>query len=230
MLLSARPMFRWPSQVQPYIKGAQVFVCPSGEKSTFAPNPKLVDPANGGRSRYCGVTTNDGSTGGQGLVSGLSYGRNLIQQGNWTTASGFNALNKSGFVLSSATTTPINEADVEDWQAQSISLIPSPEPRPRLPIPARRATRFAQLARRFARIMRLIARLLKQRTAILKVLTRCMATAMSNGFNLAPPKPAIGPFKKINPARGFDSTPERRCDVQTSAFFRRFRVWAIFHD
>ena len=103
----------WPTQVQPYIKSAQVFVCPSGEKSAFAPAPRLVDPTAGGRSRYCGVTTGDGSTGGQGLVPGLSYGRNLIQSANWTTV-GFTGGNKYGYAISSATNTPVNEADVED--------------------------------------------------------------------------------------------------------------------
>jgi prepilin-type N-terminal cleavage/methylation domain-containing protein len=103
----------WPTQVHPYVKNGQVFICPSGEKSTFSPNPRLVNPSSGGRSRYCGVTTDDGSTGGQSRVPGLSYGRNLIQSGNWTTA-GFTGGNKYGFTISSATTTPVHESDVED--------------------------------------------------------------------------------------------------------------------
>ncbi len=103
----------WPTIVNPYVKSGQVFICPSGERSVFAPPTRLVNPANGGRSRYCGVTTNDGSSTGLSTVPGLSYGRNLIQQGNWSTA-GYNAANKTGFMLMNATLTPVNEADVED--------------------------------------------------------------------------------------------------------------------
>jgi prepilin-type N-terminal cleavage/methylation domain-containing protein len=103
----------WPTQVNAYIKNGQVFICPSGERGVFAPNPTLINPSVGGRSRYCGVTTTDGSTGSVGQIPGLSYGRNLIQSGNWTTG-GFTGGNKYGFTISSATTTPVHESDVED--------------------------------------------------------------------------------------------------------------------
>lgn len=103
----------WSSQVGPYVKSGQVFACPSAERNVFTPDARFVNPAAGGRSRYCGLTTNDGSSAAQRKVDTLSYGRNLIQSGNWTTA-GFTGGNKYGFAISSATTTPTNESDVED--------------------------------------------------------------------------------------------------------------------
>lgn len=131
----------WPTQIQPYIKSEQVFVCPSsspGNKSQ-----EEVTPA----TQYCELTDTtatqmfsparygDGTAVGMApagsIVNKLSYGRNLIvnrsNAGNnpaftgWTKAGWGNGnsgdpagnLAKSGFTTTSATAS-INESAIED--------------------------------------------------------------------------------------------------------------------
>lgn len=118
----------WPTMVFPYVKNEGVFVCPSGERS-----PTSRDLGNGVTAGYCGITdTNtvpnpfgvhgDGSTLGRGSVNRLSYGRNLIPTGSWTTP-GYTGGNKSGFVTT-GTTLSVSEAQVED-PAGTIHLVDS---------------------------------------------------------------------------------------------------------
>ncbi len=123
-VIDANPTRRmsWPSIMLPYIKNGQVFVCPSGEKSAFAPNPLYI-PSPGTR-RYCGVTDstatpNSFGTGGDGTALGfekvyqLSYGRNLIPTGGWVGTTWPTGTIHNGFVTT-GTTLSVNEAEVED--------------------------------------------------------------------------------------------------------------------
>jgi prepilin-type N-terminal cleavage/methylation domain-containing protein/prepilin-type processing-associated H-X9-DG protein len=117
--------FSWPTMVYPYIKNAQVFVCPSAEPSassvTFA-------SANGvGSGAYTGITVDsptpfnlcgDGTSiplvGMPCIVPRLSYARNFIPNvaGNWATPGFYNG-NKSGFVTT-GTTLSVHEAAIEE--------------------------------------------------------------------------------------------------------------------
>lgn len=118
-------LLSWPTIMFSYVKNSQVFVCPSGEKSAFAPDPSKIPTATLGTRRYCGVTdsaalpappfaySGDGSTPlGVEKVRQLSYGRNLIPTNAWQ-ATGFTGGNKNGFVTT-GTTSSVNESEVED--------------------------------------------------------------------------------------------------------------------
>lgn len=126
---SGSPVYAWPTLIFPYVKSEQVFVCPSAEPDVFSPNPALVNPAVGGRSRYCGVTDNDSSTASVRQVNSLSYSRNLIPNNDpsWTT-SGWGLYNSSNPTTATAvagnlakqgfvgigTTSSVHEAEVVD--------------------------------------------------------------------------------------------------------------------
>jgi prepilin-type N-terminal cleavage/methylation domain-containing protein/prepilin-type processing-associated H-X9-DG protein len=116
-------LYSWPTIMFPYARSAQIFVCPSGERSAILPDAAKI-PSPGTR-RYCGVTdsaalpapsfaySGDGSTPlGVEKVRQLSYGRNLIPTGSWATG-GFTGGDKNGFVTS-GTTSSVNESEVED--------------------------------------------------------------------------------------------------------------------
>ena len=101
----------WPSVIYPYIKNGQIFVCPSGEET--ATSQSLVPLATTG---YFGVTANDGSTGGTGLVPKLSYGRNFIKSNGWATAT-FNNAGKTGYIQVGSTASiseGVKEAAVQE--------------------------------------------------------------------------------------------------------------------
>jgi prepilin-type N-terminal cleavage/methylation domain-containing protein len=76
----------WPTLIQPFIKNADVFVCPDADTTGMKPDAKYISPPTA-RS-YAGITVNNPSNqasgGGDGsavplcLVPRLSYGRNLI--------------------------------------------------------------------------------------------------------------------------------------------------------
>lgn len=121
---SANGNSSWPSLLMPYVKGEQLFACPSGEKSPMVRTD--VMPAS--TRAYCGITSNgDGSTAAEKKVfQGISYGVNAITVGttftNFTTAGFTGTLNtpgangaKCGYVTPGNTTTVgLNDADVED--------------------------------------------------------------------------------------------------------------------
>ena len=101
----------WPSLVFPYIKNAQVFVCPSADTKV---SEQTVVAAS-----YLGTTTGAGADGsgniatiGGPFVPQLSYSRNLIPTGGWSTA-GFTGGDKNGFV-GGGTTQSINESMLVD--------------------------------------------------------------------------------------------------------------------
>ena len=79
----------WPSIIQPYIKNADVFVCPDGSDGGQAADSSQV--AASGRL-YVGITTTTGGYGADGsdpskcLVPRLSYTRNLIPTTNGNPA------------------------------------------------------------------------------------------------------------------------------------------------
>jgi prepilin-type N-terminal cleavage/methylation domain-containing protein/prepilin-type processing-associated H-X9-DG protein len=114
--------FSWPTMVQPYIKNAQVFVCPSGERGTSSVSFASANGVGGGA--YTGVTVNsptpfnlcgDGTSIPLGcVVPSLSYARNFIpnQAGSWATPGFYNG-NKSGFVTT-GTTLSVNDAAIEE--------------------------------------------------------------------------------------------------------------------
>ena len=116
----------WSGLIYPYIASQGVFVCPDGESGLFSPNPKFIDPANGGHSQYCGVTTNDGSSNGYKSVTALSYALNVIPSSptNGPASSawlktyngvrwGISSNPKQGYI-SVGTTKPLLGAQVED--------------------------------------------------------------------------------------------------------------------
>jgi prepilin-type N-terminal cleavage/methylation domain-containing protein/prepilin-type processing-associated H-X9-DG protein len=114
----------WPTLIFPYIKGDQLFACPSGTSTLTSMD--YVSPVD----EYRGTTDNDGSVGALRQVNnGLSYAMNLIQTG--TSSSGSNGWRtpgftgtaaspgvngpKSGFINISATASiGLNEVQVED--------------------------------------------------------------------------------------------------------------------
>ena len=110
----------WPTMMQPYIKNAQVFICPSTFGGAF-PVDRTLMPIGPFRS-YCGQTkrgvtfgvdtAGDGTSQPPFLVPNLSYGRNLIPTNGWRTA-GFTNGTKSGFVTT-GTTLSVIDAAVED--------------------------------------------------------------------------------------------------------------------
>ena len=117
--------FSWPTMVQPYIKNAQVFVCPSAEPSASAVSYTSANGVGGGA--YTGITVDSPTPFnlcGDGTsrplqptpctVPRLSYGRNFIPNvaGNWTTPGFYNG-NKSGFVTT-GTTLSVNDAAIEE--------------------------------------------------------------------------------------------------------------------
>jgi len=109
----------WPTLIYPYVKNAQIFVCPDGE--TSAKSVTLTLNGVSATGSYCGVTgpntrftpfnDGDGTAQGYSKVPKLSYGRNLIPTGSWATA-GFTGGDKSGFVTT-GTTLSVAEAQVE---------------------------------------------------------------------------------------------------------------------
>jgi len=83
----------WPTMIQPFIKNADVFVCPDGnEKPQSADTTQVVSSTR----LYSGVTLAVGSTGGDGsalalsTVPRLSYSRNLIP--SLSSNNGWNAI------------------------------------------------------------------------------------------------------------------------------------------
>lgn len=120
-LPSSGPNVSWPTMMQPYIKNAQVFICPSTSPSAAVQVDRTLMPIGPFRT-YCGQTRRGVSfgvdTAGDGtsmppfLVNNLSYGRNLIPTNGWRTA-GFTGGNKSGFVTT-GTTLSVIDAAVED--------------------------------------------------------------------------------------------------------------------
>ncbi len=113
----------WPTMIQPYIKNDQVFVCPSTTNSTFGVDTTYMITSTKtytGRTRtgisFGTLTGADGTTLQPFLVSGLSYGRNLIPDtvAAWKTPNFKTALNiKSGFVTT-GTTASVIEAQIEE--------------------------------------------------------------------------------------------------------------------
>ena len=83
---SGATLASWPTIIQPYVKNAGVFVCPSATDSPQAPDAKYVN--NTGSRLYMGVTEGNATNGGDGsaptlcLVPRLSYARNLIPTSN----------------------------------------------------------------------------------------------------------------------------------------------------
>lgn len=126
----------WPSLIQPYVKNADVFVCPGADDAPTHGDPQFVQQTT---RYYVGITAGDSTHGGDGSdvtrckVPRLSYGRNLIPTTNGTpdpwgnmlankvcnngkTYPGFVdpvARNKSGWV-GKGTTFTITLADVAD--------------------------------------------------------------------------------------------------------------------
>ena len=114
----------WPSLLMPYIKGEQIFACPSGETTPSIRSDLM--PAS--TRAYCGTSSNgDGSSTAEKKLSlGLSYGVNAITVGttftNFTTMGFTGTINtpgangpKCGYVTPGNTTTVgLNDADVED--------------------------------------------------------------------------------------------------------------------
>jgi prepilin-type N-terminal cleavage/methylation domain-containing protein/prepilin-type processing-associated H-X9-DG protein len=118
----------WPTMVLPYIKGGQIFACPSGTAGKF--KRPIINPATA--YAYCDLTTDgDGSTTADALKDPLSYGFNNIQYGpmvnvssSWygwitpgfteTPTSGGPNGPKSGFITGTSQSVGVNEAAVED--------------------------------------------------------------------------------------------------------------------
>jgi len=77
---TGNPAVSWPTMIMPYIKNADVFVCPSASESAAAVNTKYITTS----TAYRGITKVSGTTGGDGsdlavsLVPRLSYARNVI--------------------------------------------------------------------------------------------------------------------------------------------------------
>lgn len=75
----------WPTIIQPYLKNAAVFVCPSADATPKSPDSSMIAPTT---RRYMGVTEGNAAIGGDGsdsrlcLVPRLSYSRNLIPTTN----------------------------------------------------------------------------------------------------------------------------------------------------
>ena len=127
---SGSPQNSWPTLIEPYIKSSQVYTCPSATEGAMTPDPQLVNPSNGGRSRYCGTTYFDdfGTTSTVSKVFNLTYTRNVIPNAAsaWTQATWglYNSTNpttatpvsgnlaKQGFV-GVGTTSSITEAEME---------------------------------------------------------------------------------------------------------------------
>lgn len=110
-------LLSWPTIMYAYVKNEGVFACPSADSTA-----KAVNYLNGSSKPYCGLTdtihgpaaygdAGDGSTPGNQRVNRLSYGRNLIPVGSWTTYT--SAQGKSGYVTT-GTTTSVHEAAVEE--------------------------------------------------------------------------------------------------------------------
>ncbi len=117
----ANMSYSWPTVVQPYIKNAQVFVCPSGEQGLGSKTWTAGNGTNSGN--YTGVTVNspsrfnqcgDGTSIPLGcIVPQLSYGRNFIRTNAWLTP-GFTGGNKSGYIIGNSTTLAIPESAIEE--------------------------------------------------------------------------------------------------------------------
>ena len=119
---TSSPTKTWPTLIDPYIKSGQIYICPSAERPSIAPNPLYIDPAvGGGRTAYCGKATGDGSSGS--AVEAVSYTRNAIynSNGSWATPGFYGSGPKQGFI-NTAAATPLNEAAVED-AAGTINLV-----------------------------------------------------------------------------------------------------------
>ncbi|RYG64700.1 DUF1559 domain-containing protein [bacterium] len=113
---NANPTRYWPTLLVPYIKGSQIFTCPSSTESNF--NRDETKIKTGTRMTYCDRGASDTSSNTlPERVTNLSYGRNQIPNNaaNWDTFPtwGTAAAPKQGFINTSATI-PLNEAAVED--------------------------------------------------------------------------------------------------------------------
>jgi prepilin-type N-terminal cleavage/methylation domain-containing protein/prepilin-type processing-associated H-X9-DG protein len=133
--LGADPaLYSWPTLMFPYIKSAQVFVCPSGEVSptAFGNTLNVGTGSTPSAKPYVGITdsqyTNsfnspplggDGTTVTLSQVPRLSYGRNLIPDTpaawpNRGATAGFRTTGgKSGFVTT-GTTTSMLDSGIEE--------------------------------------------------------------------------------------------------------------------
>jgi prepilin-type N-terminal cleavage/methylation domain-containing protein/prepilin-type processing-associated H-X9-DG protein len=75
----------WPTIIYPYVKNADVFVCPAADETPTAADPKYIAPTN---RLYMGITKSGPANAGDGsdtpfsLVPRLSYSRNLIPTTN----------------------------------------------------------------------------------------------------------------------------------------------------
>jgi len=121
-------VYSWPTLMFPFIKSADVFVCPSGGNSG-AKDLTVGFTATPSSKPYTGITDSavapygtggDGTTLAVCLVPRLSYGRNLITNTSaaWPNSgktAGFYAStnDKSGFVTT-ATTASVNDAAIAE--------------------------------------------------------------------------------------------------------------------
>lgn len=111
---TSSPTKTWPTLTDPYVKGAQLYICPSGERPSFAPDPTFIDPLVGAKkTAYCGKSTGDGSSGS--AVESTSYTRNAIPNlsASWSTTGFYGSGPKQGFI-SLNPNDPLNEAAIED--------------------------------------------------------------------------------------------------------------------
>ena len=118
----------WPTMIMPYVKGEQLFACPSGTEGKMK---RVPIPAASAYS-YCDLTTDgDGSETADAMKAPLSYGFNNIQAGplvkdgssyyGWMTpgfkepigSTGPNGP-KSGFITGENQSFGVNEAAIED--------------------------------------------------------------------------------------------------------------------
>jgi prepilin-type N-terminal cleavage/methylation domain-containing protein len=83
---SGAKLVSWPTMIYPYIKNADVFVCPGADESEFKADPQYVAAST---RKYVGISATeptgdpddvvgDGSARAVSQVPRLSYGRNLI--------------------------------------------------------------------------------------------------------------------------------------------------------
>lgn len=121
----------WPTLLDPYLKSAQIYNCPSAERPGVAPDATLLSPTLGTARAYCGLVTGDQSASGTSIITqpNLSYSWNAItdrddawevptwgryagSSTNPTLASG-TRLEKSGFITLGERS-PLQEAAIGD--------------------------------------------------------------------------------------------------------------------
>lgn len=112
------PGSSWPSTIFPYVKSAQLYVCPTGagENSNQRKGAPLDQTGTGAiRNNYCGVSSNGDEdsaaarTAGLVKLDGLSYGMNIIRSGvsdNRATSYGSNGWMTAGFTGTTAAPGP----------------------------------------------------------------------------------------------------------------------------